>query len=157
MKEKLFDKENRIYKYYINNLENLPEGVDFVKSLFELEIINQDKTENQDLLQIYKILGFDKFFEFVSAFSSKTIKIPNVEKIKKLLIVAIAYYQTEILKMSPRDAGKMLSDKLGIFNLKQKNIKAMIGSLQQNIDRLTEETVKQILARENNEPLKKDF
>lgn len=157
MKEKLFDKENRIYKYYINNLENLPEGVDFVKSLFELEIINQDKTEDQDLLQIYKILGFDKFFEFVSAFSSKTIKIPNVEKIKKLLIVAIAYYQTEILKMSPRDAGKMLSDKLGIFNLKQKNIKAMIGSLQQNIDRLTEETVKQILARENNEPLKKDF
>lgn len=157
MKEKLFDKENRIYKYYINNLENLPEGVDFVKSLFELEIINQDKTEDQDLLQMYKILGFDKFFEFVSAFSSKTIKIPNVEKIKKLLIVAIAYYQTEILKMSPRDAGKMLSDKLGIFNLKQKNVKAMIGSLQQNIDRLTEETVKQILARENNEPLKKDF
>lgn len=157
MKEKLFDKENRIYKYYINNLEDLPEGVDFVKSLFELEIINQDKTEDQDLLQMYKILGFDKFFEFVSAFSSKTIKIPNVEKIKKLLIVAIAYYQTEILKMSPRDAGKMLSDKLGIFNLKQKNVKAMIGSLQQNIDRLTEETVKQILARENNEPPKKDF
>lgn len=149
-KKNLFDKENRIYKYYINNLENLPGGVNFVKSLFELEIIDLDKSEKQDLVQMYEILGFDKFFEFISFFSSKTIRIPNIEKIKKLLVIAIAYYQVEILDMSPKEAGKVLGEKLGMLNLKQKNIKALVNNLQQTIDKLTETTVKSVLSKDKN-------
>lgn len=150
-KTNLFDKENRIYKYYINNLENLDGGVDFVKSLFELEIIDLDKSEKQDLVQLYEILGFDKFFELITFYSSKTIKIPNIEKIKKLLVIAIAYYQIEILDISPKEAGKILGEKLGILNLKQKNIKALVNSLQQVIDKLTETTVKNTLNRKQQE------
>lgn len=150
-KTNLFDKENRIYKYYINNLENLDGGVDFVKSLFELEIIDLDKSEKQDLVQLYEILGFDKFFELIAFYSSKTIKIPNIEKIKKLLVIAIAYYQIEILDISPKEAGKILGEKLGILNLKQKNIKALVNSLQQVIDKLTETTVKNTLNRKQQE------
>lgn len=149
-KQNLFDKENRIYKYYINNLENIPGGVDFVKSLFELEIIDLDKSEKQDLIKLYDILGFDKFFEVISLFSSKSIKLPSIDKIKKLLIIAIAYYQIEILDISPKDAGKILGEKLGLLNLKQKNIKALVGNLQQTIDRLTETTVKHVLNEQNN-------
>lgn len=149
-KKNLFDKENRIYKYYINNLENLPGGVNFVKSLFELEIIDLDKSEKQDLVQMYEILGFDKFFEFISFFSSKTIRVPNIEKIKKLLVIAIAYYQVEILDMSPKEAGKVLGEKLGMLNLKQKNIKALVNNLQQTIDKLTETTVKSVLSKDKN-------
>lgn len=150
-KTNLFNKENRIYKYYINNLENLDGGVDFVKSLFELEIIDLDRSEKQDLVQLYEILGFDKFFELITFYSSKTIKIPNIEKIKKLLVIAIAYYQIEILDISPKEAGKILGEKLGILNLKQKNIKALVNSLQQVIDKLTEITVKNTLNRKQQE------
>lgn len=139
---KIFNKENRIYKYYINDVEHSAEATAFIKSLVKLELIELDKSEEQDLIQLYDILGFDKFFEVVTFFSSKTIRIPKIDKLKKMLIVAIAYYQTVILNLSPKDAGKILSEKLGIFNLKQKNIKALVNKLQQSIDRLADTVYK---------------
>lgn len=139
---KIFNKENRIYKYYINNIEQNPEGIDFIKSLFRLELLKNDKTTDQDILQLYELLGFDKFFEVVTFFSSKTIKVPNVEKIKKALITSIAYYQINILGLTPKEAGKILSEKLGVLNLKQKNVKAIVKQLQQDIDHLSDIALK---------------
>ena len=141
-RSKLFEKENRIYKYYINSVEDAPEAVDFIKSLFKLEIIEADKSENQDLVGLYDIVGFDKFFEILAYFNARSIKLPKLEKIKKMLVIAIAYYQTEVLGLSAKEAGKLLGDKLGIFNLKQKSIKSLVGKLQQDIDHLAENAVR---------------
>ena len=139
---KLFKKENRLYKYYINSIETPKEGLDFIKALFKLELIDIDRSKNQDLVQLYEILGFDKFFEFITFFGTRTIKVPKVTRIKKLLIIAIAYYQTVILGLTPKDAGRVLSEKLGIFNLKQKSIKSIVKELQQTIDHLAEKVDK---------------
>lgn len=136
--KRLFEKENRIYKYYLNSMYNDRGSVDFIQSLLKLELINMDKSEKQDLVQLYDILGFDKFFEVMTLFSSRTIKVPKIDKIKKLLIVSIAYYQVIVLGLSPKDASKILSEKLGLFNLKQKNMKALINRVQQDIDHLAE-------------------
>lgn len=147
---KLFNEDNRLYKFYINSTVNDKNSIDFVKSLFKLELIDLDRSENQDLLQLYEILGFDKFFEVIAFFGSKTLKIPKLDKIKKLLITAIAYYQIEILNLSPKDAGKILSEKLGLLNLKQKNIKGLTSRLQQDIDYITNTTLRKMLAEEAN-------
>ena len=147
---KLFNEDNRLYKFYINSTVNDKNSIDFVKSLFKLELIDLDRSENQDLLQLYEILGFDKFFEVIAFFGSKTLKLPKLDKIKKLLITAIAYYQIEILNLSPKDAGKILSEKLGLLNLKQKNIKGLTSRLQQDIDYITNTTLRKMLAEEAN-------
>lgn len=143
-KAKLFEKENRIYKYYLNSVEDAPEAIDFIKSLFKLELIEADKSEYQDLVALYDIVGFDKFFEILAYFNARQLRFPKLEKIKKMLIVAIAYYQTEVLRLSPKEAGKLLSDKLGIFNLKQKSIKSIVGKLQQTIDHLAENAARKV-------------
>ncbi len=145
MDKKLFDEDTRLYKYYINNTATDKETVEFVKNLFELELIEMDKTEGQDLLQLYDILGLDKFFEVVAFFSGRNLRLPKIDKIKKSLLTAIAYYQVKVLKMSPKDAGKMLSEKLGLLNLKQKNIKSLVGKLQQDINYITDSTLRQML------------
>lgn len=155
-KKRLFEKENRIYKYYLNSMYNDKGSVDFIQSLLKLELINMDKSEKQDLVQLYDILGFDKFFEVMTLFSSRTIKIPKIDKIKKLLIVSIAYYQVIVLGLSPKDASKILSEKLGLFNLKQKNMKALINRVQQDIDHLAE-TVVNKRQREDVEKVKSVF
>ena len=87
-------------------------------------------------MQLYDILGFDKFFEVLTYFSARSFKFPKIDKIKKLLIVSIAYYQTEVLGLTAKDAGKILSEKLGLFNLKQKSIKSLVSKVQQDIDHL---------------------
>lgn len=148
--KKIFDEESRLYKFYVNSTVNDKDSIDFVKSLFKMELVDIDKSENQDLLQLYEIVGFDKFFEIVAFFGSKSIKFPKLDKIKKLLLTAIAYYQVNYCKLSPKDAGKILSEKLGLLNLKQKNIKSLTGRLQQDIDYITNTTLQRMLSKETN-------
>ena len=145
---KVFEEDNRIYKFYVNSAVNDAKAVDFIRDLFKIELIDLDKTENQDLLQLYEIVGFDKFFELVAFFSSKTVKFPKLDKIKRLLITAIAYYQTEILGLSAKDAGKILSDRLGLLKLKQKNVKLLVNKLQQDIEYISNNTLKKLLAEQ---------
>lgn len=152
---KIFEEDNRLYKYYINGTANDKEAIDFVKSLFKLELIDTDRSEHQDLLQLYEIVGFDKFFEIVAFFGSKTLKIPKLDKIKKLLLTAITYYQVEILQLSPKDAGKILNEKLGLLNLKQKNIKSLVNKLQQDVEYISNTTLKRMIQREENSAKKR--
>lgn len=147
---RIFEEDTRLYKYYINDITNDSQGVEFIRELFNLELIDLDKSENSDLLQLYEILGFDKFFEVIAFFESKTIKFPKLDKIKKLILTAISYYQVEILGLSPKDAGKILSEKLGMLNLKQKNIKGLIGKLQKDIDFIVNTTLCKMFNEQKN-------
>lgn len=133
---KIFEKETRIYKHYINSVERDAVSIDFIKTLFKMELINMDKTEEQDLVQLYNIVGFDAFFEMIALFNSKPIKLPRADKIKKLLIVAIAYYHVVMLGIPPKEVGKILTDKLGACNLKQKSVKAIVNKLQKELEEL---------------------
>ena len=80
--------------------------------------------------------GFDAFFEMIALFNSKPIKLPRADKIKKLLIVAIAYYHVVMLGIPPKEVGKILTDKLGACNLKQKSVKAIVNKLQKELEEL---------------------
>lgn len=138
---KIFEKENRLFKYYINGTEKDQDAIQFIKSLFKIELIDLDNTENQDYVRLFDILGFDKFFELLTLFGGRTIKLPKIDKIKKQLILAIAYYQVTVLGLHPKEAGKLLSEKLGTFNLKQKSMKSMLSKLQQTMDSLAEKAL----------------
>lgn len=136
MAGKLFEKENRIYKYYINSIEKDKASIDFIKDLFKLELITSDKTEYQDIVQLYNIVGFDNLFELIAHFGNRPIKLPKPDKIKKMLITSIVYYMVEILGLNPKDAGRLLSEKIETCNLKQKNINSIIKKLQQELNEL---------------------
>lgn len=148
MPEPLFEKENRIYKYYINSLEKDKASVEFIKDLFKLELITIDKTEYQDIVQLYNIVGFDNLFELIAHFGNRAIKLPRADKVKKMLTTAIAYYLVEVLKLDPKEAGRILSEKIETCNLKQKNINAIIKKLQQELNQLYD-TVKEVSHVEN--------
>lgn len=135
-KMKIFEKENRVYKYYLNRVEDKKESVEFIKDLFKLELLNSDKSENLDLIKLYNIVGFDKFFEIISCFGSQSIRIPNSEKIKKNLTLSIAYYYTVMLGVPAKEVGHLLSEKLGVFNLKQKSIKSLVNKMQAELETL---------------------
>lgn len=136
--DKIFNTENRIWKYYVNTTEKDPAAISFIKDLFKLELVNLDKSEQQDLIQLYNIVGFDALFELIAYFGNKPIKLPRADKVKKMLTIAIAYYMVVLLKMSPKEVGKELTEKLGTCNLKQKSIKSIVGKLQKELDTLAE-------------------
>ena len=135
---KLFEKENRVYKYYVNNMEEIDGAEEFIKSLFKLELISLDKSEEQDLVRLYNIVGFDKFFEIVATFGSKPLKLPRADKVKRMLTIAMADWLVNGLGLDPKEAGRTFSEKLGMCNLKQKSIKNILKELDMDIQHLAE-------------------
>jgi hypothetical protein len=140
----IFEKEDRLNKYFINHMDDKKGGEDFIRSIFKLELLDLDSSEQNDLLRLYNIVGFDNFFEIVSQFSTQTIKIPRAEKIRKLIIIAVAYYYVRVLGLSAKDAGKLLSSKLGVYNLKQKSINNIIKELEYSIKDIVEDYVENV-------------
>lgn len=141
---KIFEKENRLYKYYINNMEENKGAEEFIKSLFKLELLSLDKSEEQDLIRLYNIVGFDNFFEIVATFGSKPIKLPRADKVKKMLTIAIADYYINGLGMEPKEVGRVLSEKLGVCNLKQKSIKNIVREFEKDIEQLSKVALKKV-------------
>ena len=140
----IFEKEDRLNKYFINHMDDKKGGEDFIRSIFKLELLDLDSSEQNDLLRLYNIVGFDNFYEIVSQFSTQTIKIPRAEKIRKLIIIAVAYYYVRVLGLSAKDAGKLLSSKLGVYNLKQKSINNIIKELEYSIKDIVEDYVENV-------------
>lgn len=145
----IFEKEDRLNKYFINHMDDKKGGEDFIRSIFKLELLDLDSSEQNDLLRLYNIVGFDNFFEIVSQFSTQTIKIPRAEKIRKLIIIAVAYYYVRVLGLSAKDAGKLLSSKLGVYNLKQKSINNIIKELEYSIKDIVEDYVENVEGDKN--------
>lgn len=133
----LFETENRIYKYYINDLSKNEKSDDFIKSLFKLELISLDKSTDSKLVQLYNIVGFDKFFEIISIFENNTITIPKSDKIKKLLLISIVQYLVNGLGIPPKEVGKEINKRLELKGIKQKSIKNILKALDQDLTELS--------------------
>lgn len=134
--EKLFEKENRIYKYYINQQEENKGSKDFIETLLCTSLISSDRTPDMDLVRLYKDVGFDNFFVLIEEFSGKTIKFPKAEKIKKMLLISLATYYVNVLGLDPKEAGKILGEQLESSCLKQKSIKNIVKAFNQELESL---------------------
>lgn len=134
--EKIFEKENRIYKYYINQQEENMGAKDFIETLLNVSLLDMDKSSNMDLVRLYRDVGFDNFFVLIEEFSGKTVKFPKADKIKKLLLVSLATYYVNVLGMDPKEAGKVLGEQLGSSSLKQKSIKSIVKAFNQELSSL---------------------
>lgn len=133
----LFETENRIYKYYINDLSKSEKSDEFIKSLFKLELMSLDKSEDSKLVQLYNIVGFDKFFEIISIFENNTITLPKSDKIKKLLLISIVQYLVNGVGISPKEVGKEINKRLELNGIKQKSIKNILKALDQDLTELS--------------------
>lgn len=134
--DKIFEKENRIYKYYINEQEENKGSKDFIETLLNVSLLELDKTENMDLVRLYRDVGFDNFFVLIEEFGGKTVKFPKADKIKKLLLVSLATYYVNVLGMDPKEAGKVLGEQLGSSSLKQKSIKNIVKAFESELSSL---------------------
>ncbi len=135
-KNDIFEREDRLYKYYINDLDRGEASDNYIKDLFKLQLFDLDKSAELDLIRLYEIVGFDKFFEIIAAFGGRSIKIPKDDRIRKHLIMSVAHYYVDGLNIEPKEVGKIFSKKLGTYNLKQKSIKNLTRELESYLSRL---------------------
>lgn len=135
MSRKLFENPTEVFEEQLNDI--------FVRSREDnnnaiiriLNILVYSNTKNQDLIDLYNLLGVDGFVSVVSLFEGRTVKFPNKEEIKEQLLLALIYYYREIENLSWSDIKNKIPFEFSTISYSMK-IKNLNSSISKQIDEI---------------------
>ena len=73
-----------------------------------IDMLLYGEFSNKNLVEMYRIMGHERFILFCKMFSDRTINIPNFEKVKDSFFTASLYYYRYIELMEWKDIKKKL-------------------------------------------------
>lgn|SRR5574344_447869 len=90
----VFEQPKSLFQQKINDIMTDDPTKDLILDIFELQLYkNADKDDKKlVLVELYNLLGFEKFVEVIELLSGKTIKFPSRDEFKESIEVALSYY-----------------------------------------------------------------
>lgn len=82
-----------------------PEDTEMLINLVSLSVFSRN---NDDLGELYHVLGLDGFSKIISLFSGRTVTFPDREEFRSQLLIAVCYYYKKILGYSWEEVKKEL-------------------------------------------------
>lgn len=94
MGNNLFEKPRTVFQQNVNNLIKENPSKELVKDLIRLNIFkNAEKDEKAlALVELYNLLGVEKFMDVMELLGGKTVKFPNKSDFKETIQIALCYY-----------------------------------------------------------------
>ena len=91
---KLFEKPMTVFQQNINNIMKEDTSKDLIEDLIKLQMFkNTEKDDKQlVLVELYNLLGTEKFMDVMDLLAGKTIKFPAKEDFKETVQIALCYY-----------------------------------------------------------------
>lgn len=91
---KLFEKPMTVFQQNINNIMKEDTSKDLIEDLIKLQMFkNTEKDDKQlVLVELYNLLGTEKFMDVMDLLAGKTIKFPPKEDFKETVQIALCYY-----------------------------------------------------------------
>lgn len=134
--EKLFDKPMTMFQKNVNDIMKDNKSVNLIEDLIRLNMFkNAEKDERQLILvELYNLLGIEKFMEVMDLMSGKSIKFPNKLDFKETVQTAICYYYRQYKDSSWEVIKELLNDE----ELSTAKINNKIMQLQNFIDKFGE-------------------
>lgn len=90
----VFERPKSVFQQKINEIMKDDPTKDLILDIFELQMLKSADKDNKGLVmvELYNLLGFEKFVEVVELLGGKTIKFPSRDEFKELIEIALAYY-----------------------------------------------------------------
>jgi len=134
-KKTIIDNPDFLWQRQINELFQFREDGDVDKFFSIVQLILSFSIKNKDLLELYKLIGLDKFTKMINYFDGKEIKLLNSLEFKETMVLALFYYLRNIEKKSWDEIKKEIpfdveSIKYGI------RMKKLNNYIKQEIDKL---------------------
>jgi hypothetical protein len=91
---KTFKRPYTVFQEKLNDILVDKPSSDVIKDLIEIQMFkNAEKDEKLlVLVELYNLLGLDKFYEVMDLLAGKTVKFPPKEDFKETIQVALSYY-----------------------------------------------------------------
>lgn len=112
MNDPIFEKPASIFQQRISEIVTDDPTKNVVLDVFKLELYkNAEKNEdNLVLVELYNLLGMEKFCEVIGLLSGRTIKFPTQESVKEDVTIALCYYYKKFRDKSWDDIKGLLED-----------------------------------------------
>lgn len=93
-KSEVFRAPKSVFQQKINDIMSDDPTKDLIMDIFELQMYKSADKDNKGMVmvELYNLLGFEKFVEVVELLGGKTIKFPPRDEFKELVETALAYY-----------------------------------------------------------------
>jgi hypothetical protein len=108
----MFSKPNSIFQQRLQETIKTDSSKEIVEDLIRLHLFkNAEKNESLlSLVEVYDLLGVERFIDLISLLSGKTLSFPKKEDFKDTLTLAICYYYRNIEGKTWNDIKELLGD-----------------------------------------------
>lgn len=125
-----------IFQKNINDIMKDNVSTDLIEDLIRLNMFkNAEKDEKQlVLVELYNLLGIEKFMEVMDLLAGNTIKFPNKADFKETIQIALCYYYRQFKDYSWDQIKNLINDD----EISSAKIGAKVQQLQRFIDKFGE-------------------
>lgn len=90
----VFETPKSLFQQKINDIMTDDPTKDLILDIFTLQLFKNAEKDDKKLVfvELYNLLGFEKFVEVMEILSGKTVKFPAREDFKETIEIALAYY-----------------------------------------------------------------
>ena len=112
MSEEVFEKPRSIFQQRVNEIVTDDPTKGLVLDIFQLDLYkNAEKNEdNLVLVELYNLLGMDKFCDVIGLLSGRTVKFPTQESVREDVTIALCFYYKQFRNKSWDEIKALLED-----------------------------------------------
>lgn len=130
--DKLYKDPKSVFEYQTNETIEKCATANVIEDIMHLIMLqnSEKKEKNLAIVEIYNLLGTEKFTELIELLDGQTIKFPSKEEFKETLITSLCFYYRKYLGKSWQE----IKDLIGDDSLKSIKYSIGISKLQRFIN-----------------------
>lgn len=112
MGKKLFNEPMTLFQQNVNEIMKESASKELIEDLIRLNMFkNAEKDEKQlVLVELYNLLGAEKFMDVMDLLEGKTIKFPHKTDFKETIQIALCYYYRQFKDYSWEEIKELIKD-----------------------------------------------
>lgn len=135
MKDVLYKQPKTIFQDRINEIVESTVTSEIIKDLIHLQMFKsaEKNSKNLALVEIFNLLGVEKFTELIDLLDGKTIKFPTKDTLKEYVIIALCFYHKKYFGRTWPEIKEIIGDdklKSIKYGLRVQNLETFIKYLQ---------------------------
>ena len=135
MKDSLYKQPKTIFQDRINEIVESTVASEIIKDLIHLQMFKsaEKNSKNLALVEIFNLLGVEKFTELIDLLDGKTIKFPTKDTLKEYVIIALCFYHKKYFGRTWPEIKEIIGDdklKSIKYGLRVQNLETFIKYLQ---------------------------
>ena len=135
MKDVLYKQPKTIFQDRINEIVESTVASEIIKDLIHLQMFKsaEKNSKNLVLVEIFNLLGVEKFTELIDLLDGKTIKFPTKDTLKEYVIIALCFYHKKYFGRTWPEIKEIIGDdklKSIKYGLRVQNLETFIKYLQ---------------------------